>query len=127
MVRVKTLQTKALIQKSPGNPGERRADMRVRKKPRQGTKEAKTGDCMNHVNCKINDVCGALSLAPPMAKPDYGSIMRIIDVPDDAQPGEVVRKAGRIVFWPKEAGQFAPTVISWSLIANAQPGALIRY
>jgi hypothetical protein len=82
---------------------------------------------MKIVNCKINDVCGALSLAHPMAKPTYGSIMRITDVPDDVQPGEVVRKAGRIAFWPKEAGQFEPPVISWHLIANAQPGALIRY
>jgi hypothetical protein len=44
MVLVKTLQTKALIQNPPGNPGERRADMRVRKKPQRGTKEAKTGE-----------------------------------------------------------------------------------
>lgn len=82
---------------------------------------------MKHVNCKINDVSGALSMAHPMAKPTYASIMRITEVPDDVQPSDVVRKAGKIAFWPKEAGHFAPTIISWGLIANARPGALIRY
>ena len=82
---------------------------------------------MKHINFVI-DSNGGIHPAHPMAKPEFGKIMRITDIPDDVAMDTVLQKADGCAFWHSATtAPFAPTVVAWDKIKDSIQGSIVRF